>query len=62
MTEKSKLTKAYTSAPIDVLTSTNCPATAGRTTASQRGSSRDGPTRPNTVCAPAMINARISAK
>ncbi len=28
-TEKSKVTKACTSAPIAVLTSTNCPATAG---------------------------------
>jgi serine/threonine protein kinase len=43
------------------LTSTNWPATAGRTTALKRGSARCAPHRPNTACDAASSSARTSA-
>jgi serine/threonine protein kinase len=48
--------------PIEVLMSTNCPATAGRTAACQRALPEDAPTRPKMVCATASTSARMSAK
>jgi hypothetical protein len=48
-TEKSKLTKACSSAAMDTLISTNWPAAAGRTAACQRRSPRAAPTMPNTA-------------
>ena len=51
-----------TSTPIAVLTSTNWPATAGRTAAIQRASPRAArPTMPKKACAAASSSARISA-